>query len=811
MNEQTPVHEELDLAALQEEILSALATEDDDLLEAIPLQLPVFPLVKRPFFPGMATPLVIDKGPYYEALQVLAKKKQKFIALVLTKKENHDLTALKASDLYSIGVLARILRIIPSPTGDRAQIVVSIEKRLKILKTQKKDGLLLAKAEVVEDKKISTAKLKASSISIITTIKELLKLNPLFKEELQIFLSHSDFTESSKLADFAVALTTANREELQDVLETSNLEERIDKTLVLLRKEIDLSLLQHDIHKKIEVSVGKHQRDYFLKEQLKTIKKELGLEKDEKSLDVTKFQERLKGKTVPEAAAKVIREEMEKLSALEPMSSEYGVCRNYLDWLTIMPWGVATPDNLDLKHAHHVLEEDHFGLKEIKERILEFIAVGKLTGGVKGSIICLVGPPGVGKTSVAKSIAKALGRKFYHFSVGGMRDESEIKGHRRTYVGSMPGKLIQALKTTESSNPVILIDEIDKMGSSYQGDPASALLEVLDPEHNKEFIDHYLDVPCDLSGVLFIVTANILDTLADPLRDRMEILSIAGYIQEEKAEIAKRYLWPKFLKEAGLDEERVVLDDKALHVIIECYARESGLRTLEIALKRILRKVAKQMVEDPKKKKVQIKTSAIEGFLGKPPFSSDKMFETTPVGVAMGLAWTAAGGATMYIEAVESGSEKNSLSLTGQAGDVMKESSQIAWSYLQSHVKELMPKKPGFFKKKGVHLHLPEGAVPKDGPSAGITMVTALISLLTNKPIKQNLAMTGEITLTGKVLPVGGIKEKFIAARRADVKTIILPAENQKDLDELPPEIKQGLKFIMVSNYKQVFCEAFDA
>lgn len=795
------MNDDIDFEALQEEILSALNDEAEARDQKHPAQLPIFPLLRRPFFPGMATPLIIDKGPYYEALQAIAKKKQKFIVLVLTKNETQDLSNLKAEDLYSVGVLARILRIIPSHMGDSAQIVVSIDKRIRLEKVSKKGRPLMGKVAIIEDATTPSPNLKASSISIVTTIKELLKLNPLFKEELQVFLSHSDFTEPSKLADFAVALTTASREELQEVLETFDIQQRIDKTLVLLRKEIDLSLLQHDIHKKIENSVGKHQRDYFLREQLKTIKKELGLEKDEKSLDNAKFEERLKNKTVPEAAMKVIREEMEKLAALEPAASEYGICRNYLDWLTNIPWGVLTKDNLDLKHAHQVLEEDHFGLKEIKERILEFISVGTLTGGVKGSIICLVGPPGVGKTSVAKSIAKALGRKFFHFSVGGMRDEGEIKGHRRTYVGAMPGKLIQALKTTGSSNPVILIDEIDKMGVSHQGDPASALLEVLDPEHNKEFTDYYLDVPCDLSQVLFIVTANLLDPIPEPLRDRMEILRMSGYIQEEKAAITTRYLWPKQLTEAGLKKSDVTLSPKALAILIDSYARESGLRSLENAIKKILRKAARLLVEH--KKKSRITPQTLLDFLGKPPFSSDMFYTKPPVGVATGLAWTAMGGATLFIEAIEAPGEKNTLHLTGQAGDVMKESSQIAWSYVQAQ--NFVP----FFDKKSVHLHLPEGAVPKDGPSAGITMVSALLSLLLKKPLPPHVAMTGEITLTGKVLPVGGIKEKFIAARRSAIKTIILPKDNQKDLDELPAEIKKGLKFIMVGDYKQVFKAVF--
>ena len=694
-----------------------------------------------------------------------------------------------------------------------AQVVLNMEKRVMIEKPVKNKHLI-AQVKYNDDPPLEhlSRELKAYSISIITTIKELLKLNPLFKEELQIFLGHSDFTEPGRLADFAVALTTATREELQDVLETFDIEKRIDKALLLLKKELDISKLQSTINQRIEATISKTQREFFLREQLKAIKKELGMEKDDKTLDVEKFEERLKKRTVPEDVMKVIREEMDKLSALEIQSAEYGVCRNYIDWLTIVPWGVNSKETHDLKKAAKILEEDHYGLKDIKERILEFIGVGKLTGGVKGSIICLVGPPGVGKTSIGKSVARALNRKFYRFSVGGMRDEAEIKGHRRTYIGAMPGKLIQALKYTQEMNPVIMLDEVDKMGASYHGDPASALLEVLDPEQNREFLDHYLDVRCDLSNILFIVTANVLDTIPEPLKDRMEMLRLSGYIQAEKIQIAKKYLIPRNRKNMGLKLSDVVFTDPAIAQIINGYAREAGVRSLENNIKKILRKVAVKIARMPKKSKKRSKTVISEKnlaeYLNKPIFTSDRYYEVNPVGVATGLAWTSLGGATLYVEAVRYPAEKTEMKLTGQAGDVMKESAQIAWTFAQSNCGRFAPDRP-FFEKSQVHIHIPEGATPKDGPSAGITMVTSLLSLLLNKPIRENLGMTGELTLTGRVLPIGGLKEKLIAARRSKANVLIFPKENLRDYDELPEYLKKGLEVHFVETYDEVFKIAF--
>ncbi len=779
-----------------------------------PEKLHIIPLRRRPFFPGMAAPIFVEPGPFFEVLKSVMRTKHKYIGLLMTKDEDQELTDVQFKDLHRVGVLGRILRILPMEQGG-VQIVLNMEKRLKVVRVDASSKHLKASVKYFEDNpKESDDEIKAYSISIISTIKELLKLNPLYKEELQIFLGHSDFAEPGRLADFAVALTTATRDELQGVLETFDLRARINKALVLLKKELDLTRLQSSINQKLETGISKTQREFFLREQLKTIKKELGLEKDDKTHDLEKFEERLSQREVPEEAMAVIDEEMEKLQFLEPQSSEYTVCRNYLDWLTIIPWGVMSEENHELKHAQEVLEKDHYGLKDIKERILEFISVGKLSGGVRGSIICLVGPPGVGKTSVGKSIARALNRKFYRFSVGGMRDEAEIKGHRRTYVGAMPGKMIQALKTTQAMNPIIMIDEIDKMGSSFQGDPASALLEVLDYEQNSEFLDHYLDVRCDLSNVLFIVTANVLDTIPEPLKDRMDILRLSGYILEEKVQIANKYLIPKNRKKMGLKSTEIAFAKKALNVLINGYAREAGVRTLEGLIKKVLRKVAFKIVSEqethPRKKfkKETLSTDKLEKYLGKPLFTSDRYYATTPIGVCMGLAWTSMGGATLYIETIRVPAEKLQMKLTGQAGDVMKESAQIAWTYLHGCL-EKYAKGKKFFEKSEVHVHIPEGATPKDGPSAGITMVTALLSLLKKKPVLRDLGMTGELTLTGKVLPIGGVKEKLIASRRSGLKTLIFPKENVRDYDELPAYLKKGLKVHFVDHYDEVYKIAF--
>jgi len=777
-----------------------------------PTVLDIFPLLRRPYFPGMAAPIVVEPGPFYETLKRIAKTDHKCLGLLLAKREECDINNLGLKDYYSVGVMARILRIVPMEQGG-AQVILNMEKRFRVVKKSGRGKRLRAAVKYHEDSPKVTRELKAYSISIISTIKELLKLNPLFKEELQIFLTHSDFTKPGKLADFAVALTTAGRDEMQGILQTFNIEKRVDKALALIKKELDLTILQNNINQKIEANVNKSQKDFFLREQLKSIKKELGIERDDKSIDREKFEERLENKAVPEAVMGVIEEEFDKLSVLDTQSAEYAISRGYLDWLTNMPWGVFSNENDDLDHASAVLDEDHYGLEDIKKRILEFIGVGKLTGGVKGSIICLVGPPGVGKTSIGRSIARALNRSFFRFSVGGMRDEAEIKGHRRTYIGAMPGKLIQALKESQAMNPVIMIDEVDKMGSSYQGDPASALLEVLDPEQNREFLDHYLDVRCDLSNVLFVVTANVVDTIPPALRDRMEVMRLSGYILQEKLQIAKKYLIPRNRKQMGMLAKNIHFTDEAIKSIVNGYALEAGVRTLENQIKKILRRAAVKLVKvknktTRNKTKFSINVRNLKEYLGKPVHTSDRFYKITPIGVCTGLAWTALGGATLYIEAIKIPSEKTEMKLTGQAGAVMKESSEIAWSYLHSAVHKYAPEYT-FFEKTQVHIHIPEGATPKDGPSAGVTMVTALLSLLRNVPVRENLSMTGEITLTGRVLPIGGVKEKLVAARRAGLKIVIFPRENQRDVEELAGYLKKGLDIRFADHYDEVEKIAF--
>ncbi len=802
-------------AELEDTIMSSLSQESTNKSkQALPSTIHIFPLLRRPFFPGMAAPLMIEPGPYYEALKTISKSQNKFIGLVLTKDENADITKIDFDGLCKIGVLARVLRIIPMEQGG-AQVILNMEKRMKIIRPVKNGKHLSAKVSYHADDITLTKELKAYAISIISTIKELLKLNPLFKEELQIFLSHSDFTEPGKLADFAVALTTATRDELQQVLETIDIPERIGKALVLLKKELDISRLQSSINQKIEVAINKSQKEFWLREQLKTIKKELGMEKDDKTSDREKFETRLKARTVPDEVMTVINEELEKHAALEPQSPEYALSRNYLDWLTITPWGLKSDDIHKLSEAETILEKDHYGLEDVKQRILEFIAVAKQSGTVKGSIICLVGPPGVGKTSIGKSIARALNRKFFRFSVGGMRDEAEIKGHRRTYIGAMPGKIVQALKYCQTMNPVIMLDEVDKLVSNYHGDPASALLEVLDPEQNFEFLDHYLDVRCDLSNVLFVVTANVLDTIPEPLLDRMDVLRLSGYIMEEKLQISKRFLIPKHRKAMGLKTDQVEFTQDALKQLINGYAREAGVRTLENNIKKILRKLTLRIVKDSEKKpkkhkphKHVISPKELQQYVGKPLFHSDRFYEKTPVGVCVGLAWTSHGGATLYVEAMKVPGEKTEMKLTGQAGHVMKESSEIAWSYLHGTLQKYAHGYT-FFERGQVHIHIPEGATPKDGPSAGITMVTSILSLLTNTPVDDDLGMTGEITLTGRVLPIGGVKEKLIAAKRSGLKKVIFPKDNLRDLDELAPYIKKGITIHLVEHYDEVFKIAF--
>jgi ATP-dependent Lon protease len=771
-----------------------------------PNTLPVLPLLNRPLFPKMMVPLSVDDDSLKAMLSSAAESSSKFIGLVLARngsdnEERH--IPRKASELYPMGVIAEILQTSQPAAEGPIQIMVGILERFKIIDVVNESPHITVHVNyVVETEMSENDELRAYSLSIIMAIKELLQLNPLFKEELNLFLSRSNIKEPGRLADFAAAMTTASGKDLQEVLEAVSIRSRIEKVLLLLKKEIDISRIQVKINKSIEEKVSKQQHDFFLREQLKAIKKELGLVKEGKETELDEFKERLAKLTLTPEANERITEEMNKLGIMEPNSPEFTVSRNYVDWLTSLPWGVFSKDSYDIKKAAGILNNDHYGLEDVKDRILEFLSVGILKGNISGSIICFVGPPGVGKTSIGQSIARSIGRQFYRFSVGGMRDEAEIKGHRRTYIGAMPGKFLQAIKVCKTQNPVIMLDEVDKIGASYHGDPASALLEVLDPEQNRDFLDHYLDVRFDLSNVMFICTANQLDTIPVPLLDRMEVIKLAGYILEEKVQIARKFLIPKQLKAHGMTAKQLEINDAALREIIDGYAREPGVRGLENHIKKICRKAAKQIVEN-KTRRVSVSLKDLHDFIGKRLFSETDPYKKPRVGVVMGLAWTSLGGSTLYVEATRVEAKNAGFKQTGQLGSVMVESSEIAYTYVRSLLNGV-PGAKEFFEKNFVHLHVPAGATPKDGPSAGITMATALYSLAMNKPVRAHYAMTGELTLTGFVLPIGGLKEKTIAAKRADVVDLIFPAENKKDFEELPAHIRKGLKPHFVQSFRDV-------
>ncbi|PLX86992.1 MAG: endopeptidase La [Desulfuromonas sp.] len=782
------------------------AVPDEGLVLArdmLPNDLTIIPLRPRPAFPGVIIPLTVNGRDRVRTIKEAMGNQNQTIGLVMV--ENLDQEDA-ADNLQPVGVAAKILKLIHAEE-DTAHVLVNSLERFSIDHVETRDDIIHTRVTYHLSAEMSNnPELKAYSMAIISTLKELVQINPLYSEEIKLFLGRSSMDDPARLADFAANLTNADGFELQEVLETFDVRSRIDKVLILLKKELEVSRLQTRISSQIEEKISAQQREFFLREQFKAIKKELGLEKEGKTTEIEKFQKRLKGLTLNDEAQKAVDEEIEKLQLIDPSSPEYNVSRNYLDWLTILPWGKFSKDAYDLKRARRVLDRDHYGLDDVKERILEFIAVGKMKGDISGSILCLVGPPGVGKTSVGKSIADALKRKFYRFSVGGMRDEAEIKGHRRTYIGAMPGKAIQAMKSAGTANPVLMLDEIDKIGASFQGDPASALLEVLDPEQNDSFRDHYLDVPFDLSNVVFIATANQLDTIPAPLLDRMEIIRLSGYILEEKVEIAKRYLIPKALKNHGLDKKQVSIPKATLTEIIDRYAREAGVRGLENRIKRIMRKAAMEFAEG-REDKITVTKKDLQEFLGKQVFAEDELFKDSP-GVVTGLAWTSMGGATLQIEATAMLSKNKGFKQTGQLGKVMVESSEIAYSYVMGHL-DTYDIPLDYFDSHFIHLHVPAGATPKDGPSAGVTMTTALLSMIKNQPVRKKLGMTGELTLTGQVLPIGGVKEKTIASRRAGLKTLIFPHDNKKDFDELPDYLREGLDVHFVKTYADVFKIAF--
>lgn len=764
--------------------------------QALPNQLLLLPIFERPFFPAQVQPLVVDQEPWEETFAHLSNMNSQILGLSYAGDTEEATTETK--NFSKIGCVVRLHNVVTS--NGKIQFIAQGLQRFKIDSWISKEPPYSAKVTYPKERGANTPEIKAYAMALIQAIKELIPLNPLYNEELKNFLNHFNLNEPSPLADFAAAITTAPGPDLQNILSTISLQKRMERVLLLLRKELEVAKLQSEIRSEVEQKMSKHQREFFLREELKIIQRELGLAKDDRTADIEQFTKRMEELDPPEHVSERFDEEARKLAILETGSPEYGVTRNYLDWLSSVPWGKNSKDKLSLRNARTVLNRDHAGLEDIKERIVEFLAMGSFRGEISGSILLFVGPPGVGKTSIGKSIAASLGREFYRFSLGGMRDEAEIKGHRRTYIGAMPGKLVQALKNVKVSNPVIMLDEIDKIGASYQGDPASALLEVLDPEQNSEFLDHYLDLRVDLSKVLFICTANQLDTIPRPLLDRMDVIRLGGYIASEKLEIARNHLWPRLLERNNVKNSQVKISDSAIMELIEGYAREAGVRGLEKLLHKVLRKSIVKLLG--KTKSVSISSRNLEEFVGNPYFREESRLGG--VGVITGLAWTSLGGTTLPIEATVVHGKGRGIKLTGQLGKVMNESAQIAHSFATTNA-EKFGVSESFFMENAIHLHVPEGATPKDGPSAGISMTSALISLGLGKAVRKDIAMTGEITLTGEVLAVGGIREKVIAARRVGIKELILPEANRRDYEELPKHIVKGIKVHFAKRYPDVF------
>jgi ATP-dependent Lon protease len=770
--------------------------------QILPNRLFVIPLTGNPIFPGIFTPLLIESA---DDITVVEKSIElnSMIGLLLTKDESEN--EFDPANLHSIGTTAKIVKKINLPDGG-INIFISTLKRFKVKKfiTDKKP--LTVAVSYLESTNEDSIEVRALTRSLIMEMRQLSKENPLFTEEMRLNMVNID--KPGKIADFITSIMNLERGEQQDILETLNIQDRMEKVLVFINKEQELMKIQKKIQNRINKKIEKNQREYFLKEELRAIQQELGMTNDPKTSDFNRYKELFEKLPLNDEAKEQAERELEKFQLLDPNSAEYSVTRNYLETIVSLPWKNPKPENIHIPKARRVLNRDHYGMDDVKSRILEYLAVRKLKKDTKGSIICLVGPPGVGKTSIGISIANSLGKEFFRFSVGGMRDEAEIKGHRRTYVGAMPGKIIQGLKIVKTKNPVFMIDEIDKMGASYQGDPSSALLEALDSEQNIAFRDHYLDLPFDISQILFIVTANTLDTIPRPLIDRMEIIRLSGYIAQEKVSIAKKYLIPKSLDKNGIEKKSVTYTLKSLTKIADEYAREAGMRNFEKALNKIHRKIAMELITADPVLPIVINPDNLEKYLGKPIFREDEIKVAEKPGMTIGLAWTNFGGDTLIIESVNI-QGKGELKLTGQMGDVMKESAGIAYTYIR-HIAPEYSIPDDYFTKNSIHLHIPEGATPKDGPSAGITMACSLFSLAKQIKIKNALAMTGELSLAGKVMPIGGLKEKVIAARRNRIKTILIPKHNSRDLDEIPEHIKKGITFFPVDTMEEVLEIAFD-
>jgi ATP-dependent Lon protease len=765
---------------------------------------PVMPLRNTVLFPQQVIPTYIGRERSLQLIDDLPKGKK---LLVVVAQEDGSMENPEPDDLYAWGTLAVVLKVFDMPDNSKSAIIQGLD-RVKLQSFTQQDPYFKAVVERVEDDEEEDIEIEALASTVRNSFQELVKIAPYLTDEHSGILTN--ITKLGRLADRVISLVTIPTKEKQDILEELNVKERMDKTTVLLNREIQRIELGEKIQSDVQDEITKTQREYFLREQMKAIKKELG--DDDGSAELNELEEKIKAAGMSEEAEEVAMKEIDRLTRIPPQSPEYSVSRTYLDWLIDLPWSVTTEDRVDTVEAKRILDEDHYGLDDVKERIIEYLAVRKLKekisddGKVKGPILCFAGPPGVGKTSLGRSIARSMGREFVRISLGGVRDEAEIRGHRRTYIGALPGRIIQSLKKAGSNNPVFMLDEVDKVGADFRGDPSSALLEVLDPEQNFSFSDHYLEVPFDLSNVMFIATANLKDPIIPALKDRMEILDFTGYVEEEKIQIAKRFLVPKQLEENGLDDDDLNFTQGGIKELLQSYTREAGVRNLDREIGNICRKVAREKVEG-KTEATKVTKAGVLKYLGVQRFFSETTDRLSKPGVVVGLAWTSAGGDILFIEANKMVG-KGKLTLTGHLGDVMKESAQAALSYVRANAEKLGID-PKFHESTDIHIHVPAGAIPKDGPSAGITIFTAIYSLLTDRAVKHTVAMTGEITLRGAVLPIGGVREKVTAAHRAGLREIILPHENERNLEKIPSKILKDMKFHFVKEISDVVDYAF--
>jgi ATP-dependent Lon protease len=751
----------------------------------IPAELPILPLRGTIAYPDLVMPLIVGREKSIQLIDE-AMNDDKMIAIITQK--NPDIEEPDIEDLYTVGTVASIMKMVKMVDGSQRVVIQGI-CRFKLIEFSQKEPHLKASIMPIFEDYQKDIEIDAMYLNLKNLYRKAIEMAPYLSSELAQIATKVE--NPGNLADLIASTINISVSEKQEILEKIDLKERLKKITIYLNREVETLELSSKIQSNVKEGIDKTQREYYLREQLKAIQKELG-ETDDRMTEIEEIRKKIYDAKMPEDVQKVADKELDRLSKMSTMSAEYTVSRTYLDWLTDIPWSKATEDNLNIDGANSILNEDHYDLEKVKKRILEYLAVRKLKADMKGPILCFVGPPGVGKTSLGKSIARALGRKFMRISLGGIRDEAEIRGHRRTYVGALPGRIVQGVKKAGSNNPIFMLDEVDKIGTDFRGDPSSALLEVLDPEQNFSFSDHYLEVPFDLSKVMFIATANQLDPIPPALKDRMEVLELPGYTEEEKLMIARQFLIPKERFEHGLTEDNIRFEDEAVRVIIRSYTREAGVRNLEREVAAVCRAVAKDVAQEKTEKQV-VTAESIHGYLGPIKHFSEVAERTKYSGVATGLAWTPTGGDILFIESTKMRGKGN-LSLTGQLGDVMKESAQAALSYIRSKASDFnIPE--DFFEKNDLHVHVPQGAIPKDGPSAGVTMLVSLVSLLTDKPVRNDVAMTGEITLRGLVLPVGGIKQKVLAAKRAGIKHIILPKLNEKDLEEVPESIKENMDF----------------